>query len=161
MEIIQKRQRTYLRKNPKSDFLKWWRVIRRYTCVRYNLTGPDLDMLLYLYSEGLFDYWTFQEYANCFGWDRGRFARLKENGWVHVWSKKNETEYKMYEVTRHGRHVIGNMYKMLCYDMEIPEHPTNNPLIGSKKYSDKVLAISVKKFNEEVRKQNPTKRIEY
>lgn len=161
MEIIQKTQRIYLRKEPKSDFLKWWRVIRRYTCIRYELTEPDLDILLYLYSEGLFDYWTFTEYANCFGWDRHRFSRLKENKWIHVWTKKKETEYKLYEVTRHGRHVCGNLYKMLNYQMEIPENPTNNPVAKRRRYSDKVLLLSIKKFNEEVRKQNPPKRIEY
>lgn len=161
MKIVKQLQRNYIRREPKSDFLKWWRVIRRYTCARYDLKSPDLDIILYLYSEGLFDYWTFTKYANCFGWDRHRFTRLKETGWIHQWSKKKDSEYKLYELTRHGRHVCTNLYKMLNYQMEIPEHPTNNPIMKKRTFSEKVLALSIKEFNEEVKKQNPQRRIEY
>lgn len=45
--------------------------------------------------------------------------------------------------------------------MEIPEHPTKNPVMKKRTFSEKVLAISIKKFNEEVRKQNPQRRINY
>jgi hypothetical protein len=118
-------------------------------------------MLLYLYSEGLFTYWDFQEYANAFGWDRHRFTRLKEDGWVHCWKEKHRGDHRLYEITRHGRHVCTNMYKMLNYEMQIPESTSKNPIMKKRTYSDKVLVLSIKKFNEEVRKQNPHKRIDY
>jgi hypothetical protein len=161
MKVVKQIQRNYTRREPKSDYLKWWRIIRRYTMIRYNLSTADLEMLLYLYSEGLFTYWDFQEYANAFGWDRHRFTRLKEDGWLHCWKEKHRGDHRLYEITRHGRHVCTNMYKMLNYEMEIPESTSKNPIMKKRTYSDKVLVLSIKKFNEEVRKQNPHKRITF
>ncbi len=161
MKVVKQIQRNYTRREPKSDYLKWWRIIRRYTMIRYDLSTADLEMLLYLYSEGLFTYWDFQEYANAFGWDRHRFKRLKEDGWVHCWKEKHRGDHRLYEITRHGRHVCTNMYKMLNYEMQIPESTSKNPIMKKRTYSDKVLVLSIKKFNEEVRKQNPHKRIDY
>jgi hypothetical protein len=53
------------------------------------------------------------------------------------------------------------MYKMLNYEMEIPESTSKNPIMKKRTFSDKVLVLSIKKFNEEVRKQKPQRRIEY
>jgi hypothetical protein len=52
-------------------------------------------------------------------------------------------------------------YKMLNYEMEIPESERRNPIMKKRTFSEKVLAISIKKFNEEVRKKNPQRRINY
>jgi transcriptional regulator of NAD metabolism len=53
------------------------------------------------------------------------------------------------------------MYKMLNGEVPIPETPQNNPVMKKKVYSEKVLAIGIKKFNEEIRKNNPLKRFDY
>lgn len=161
MKIKKQIQRHYIRREPKYDFLKYWRIVRRYTCIRYDLSTADLELLLYLYSQGLFNYSEFEEYSNFFGWDRRRFKRMKNNGWIHCWREKTETEYRLYEITSHGRHVCTNMYKMLNGEVPIPETPQNNPVMKKKVYSEKVLAIGIKKFNEEIRKNNPLKRFDY
>lgn len=154
-------QKNYIRKEPALDYLKWWRVIRRYTCIKHDISSPDLDIILYLYSEGLFNYWKYKEYSNSFGWDKGRFKRLKEKGWIHCWIKRGDDGYRLYEVTRQGRTMCTYMYKMLNYEMEIPESERRNPIMKKRTFSEKVLAISIKKFNEEVRKKNPQRRINY
>lgn len=161
MKVRKQIIRNYIRTEPSNDYLKWWRVVRRYTCIKHDITSPDLDIMLYLYSEGLFTYWDFKEYANCFGWDKGRFKRLKDNGWIHCWKEKHRGDHRLYELTRHGRTVCTYMYKMLNYQMEIPESTRRNPVMRKRTFSEKVLAISIKKFNEEVRKRNPGRRVEY
>jgi hypothetical protein len=150
-----KKIKKYQRREPKYDFLKYWRIIR------YDLSTADLEMLLYLYTQGIFTYYEFAEYGNFFGWDRKRFKRLKENGWIHCWQNKRNGEYRLYEITRHGRHVCTNMYKMLNGDMLIPETSQNNPVMRKKRFSEKILALGIKRFNEEVKESRGEIRVEY
>lgn len=154
MEIKQRRRKTYDRREVKSDYMKYWRTIRRYIQVKYDLSEPDLDVLMFLYSEQLFTYYKFLEFANDMSWDRERFKRLKDNEWIHMYSDKYRGQYRLYELTRKGRHVITKMYKHLSMELEISEVPKNNPVFNRARFSDRTLATSITKFNEEVRKKN-------
>ena len=54
-----------------NDYLKYWRVIRYFIKAKYDLTTADLDMLLFLKSEGRFDkdkFDDFNEMAIQFGY---------------------------------------------------------------------------------------------
>ena len=51
---VQKRKPT-TRRIPTHDYLKYWRVIRYWVKAKYGLSTPDLDMLLFLYSEEMFN----------------------------------------------------------------------------------------------------------
>ena len=55
-------------KSNRSDYLKYWRVIRQYVKVRYGLNQADLDMLLFLYSEKYFGKDKFQEFNELLSW---------------------------------------------------------------------------------------------
>jgi hypothetical protein len=65
-----------------DDYLKYWRVIRQYIKARYELSQADLDMLLFLYSEGYFGKDKFREFAQLVSWDVNRFDRLLTQGWI-------------------------------------------------------------------------------
>ena len=56
-------------KSNTDDYLKYWRVIRQFVKVKYNLSQSDLDILLFLYSEKYFDRGKFDEFDNILGWD--------------------------------------------------------------------------------------------
>ena len=71
-------------KSNQDDYLKYWRVIRQFVKIKYELTQADLDMLLFLYSEKYFDKDKFEEFDTLLGWDRSRFERLKQQGWIQV-----------------------------------------------------------------------------
>jgi len=45
-----------------NDYLKYWRVIRYFIKAKYNLTQGDLDVILFLNSEGYFDKAKFDEF---------------------------------------------------------------------------------------------------
>jgi len=161
MKVKKQIQKRYIRREPVSDYLKWWRVIRRFNCIKHDISSTDLDVVLYLYSESLFTYWDFVEYCQILGWDRKRFRRLIDDGWIHCWRNKKNGEHRLYELTRKGRHMCTYMYKTLNYESCIPETTKNNPVMRKKKFSEKVLAHSILRFNEEVRKRNPSVRIDY
>ena len=72
-------------KERKYNFLKYWRIVKYYIKRKYDLSEPDLEMLLYLYDEGRFDMNAFKEYSNIMHWDRNRFWKLKKRGFINIW----------------------------------------------------------------------------
>jgi len=114
-------------KSNRSDYLKYWRVIRQYVKVRYGLNQADLDMLLFLYSEKYFGKDKFQEFNELLSWDEKRFNRM-----------------------------IGSIYKKLNGE-EIPMTMTNNPMfLKNVDYSDKVYRNMIKYINAEARRARLT-----
>lgn len=58
----------------KSNYLKYWKLIKRYVKLRYNLTEPKLDMLLFLYSESYFTLKKIKEF-NKIGFSRNKYVQ--------------------------------------------------------------------------------------
>ena len=71
-----------------QDYLKYWRVVRYFIKKKYNLTTSDLEMLLFLKSEGRFSKENFQEFNELLSWDKSRFERLRQQGWIEVFRKR-------------------------------------------------------------------------
>ena len=80
----------------------------------YNIGVPDLEMLLFLYSEQIFNKTNFDEYNELFSWDAKRFKRLKKEGWIHVnGGREQGKETTLYELTYKAKRMINSMYKKL------------------------------------------------
>ena len=62
----------------KHDFLKHWRVVRYLIKKQYGLSQQDLELLLFLYSEGRFTKDDFDWYSTIVSWDIRRFIKLKK-----------------------------------------------------------------------------------
>ena len=108
----------YPRKNttrtlPDHDFLKYWRVIRYWVKAKYGLGTPDLEMLLFLYSEQIFNKSQFKEYEEIMSWDVNRFGKLLKEEWIHVWRKRNGKEATLYELTYKSKRIINTIYKKI------------------------------------------------
>ena len=135
----------YDRKEPTNDYLKYWSVIRYWVKAKYGLTTPDLEMLLFLYSEQLFNKTDFKEYEELMSWDVNRFDRMLRDGWIHVWRKRKGNQATLYELTYKTRRIIDTIYKKLNGE-EISER---NPLFNKNvSYTDKVYRNAIKKINE-------------
>ena len=48
-------RKNYDRKEPTHDYLKYWRVVRFWVKAVHGISTPDLEMMLFLYSEEIFD----------------------------------------------------------------------------------------------------------
>jgi len=140
----------YDRVEPSHDYLKYWRIIRYWVKAKYGLTTPDLEMLLFLYSEHLFKKTDFKEYEEIMSWDVNRFDRLLRDGWIHVWRKRRGSETALYELTYKSKRIIDTIYKKLN-GQEISER---NPLFNKNvSYSDKVYRNAIKKLNKAIKQQ--------
>ncbi len=154
--IRQKRNDKYnisYEKERKYNFLKYWRIVKYYIKRKYSLSEPDLEMLLYLYDEGRFDMEAFKEYSNIMHWDRNRFWKLKEKGFINVWRKKNEVLNRrpIYELSVSSNRICNLVYKRLLLEEKISENPRINPVMKGNSYTDRVYRIAIKKMNQKIK----------
>lgn len=117
-------------KRKNTDYLKYWRLVRFYIKERYGLCQEDLDMMLFLYTEGYFRAKRFRDYEKIFPWDKERFFKLRKEGWIEIF--RNGTGKKgdatLYHLTNKGARVVTKLYKYLNGEEEIPEDPKKNPM---------------------------------
>jgi hypothetical protein len=137
----------------KSDYLKYWRVIRQFIKSKYGLTQADLDMLLFLYTEDYFSKDKFQEFNELLSWDVTRFDRLRRDKWIEVFRKNMGKRKALYTLSYKTKRMIDSLYKKLNGE-EIPTSPSKNPMFKRNvKYSDKVYRNFIKEMNASIRQQ--------
>lgn len=122
----------------KDDYLKYWRVIRYFVRAKYNLTQADLELMLFLRSEGYFDKDTFHKFNELLSWNTSRFARLLKDDWIKIIRKRSGPTKEVYSLTFKANRMLTSIYKKLSGE-EIPTTQANNPMYAKNvKYSDKV-----------------------
>lgn len=122
----------------KSDYLKYWRVVRYYVKSKYGLTTAELEMLLFLYSEGYFDRAKFDEFNQIMSWDIKRFEKLVSNGWIVYFRQPRRNIKAIYELSFKTKRMIDSVYKKLNGE-EIPVGEGSSSMFKRNvKYTDKV-----------------------
>ena len=139
--------------NPSHNYLKFWRVIRYWIKAKHGLGTPEIDMLLFLYSEEYFNKTKFKEFEQLMSWDESRFNILLRDGWIHVWRKGYGKNTTLYELSYKGKRVANTIYKKLNGE-EIAESPNVNPLFRKDAcYMDKIYRNSIKEMNKFIKQQ--------
>ena len=134
-------------KQPLNDYLKFWRVIRYYIKSKHQLSQADLDILLFLYSEGYFGQEAFDGYSELVSWEVGRFHRLKKEGWIEYFRKRRGHSRAIYQLSAKAIRVIKDIYRKLNGD-EIPTSLTANALFYKNvSYNDKVYRNMIIQMN--------------
>ena len=121
MKIQRKIRKVYERYQPKNDYLKYWKVVKQWAKVKYDVGTADIEMMLFLYSEGLFTQKQFEEYNEIMSWDRNRFHNLKKEKWIIVWRKRKGKEATLYELGFKGKRVCASIYRILNKEEIISE----------------------------------------
>ena len=136
-----------------SDYLKYWRVIRYWVKAKYNIGTPELEMLLFLYSEQMFTKSRFQEFETIMSWDTKRFNNLLRDGWLQVFRRRSGKNATLYELSYKGKSLIRTVYRKLNGE-EIGESPNINPLFRlDASYMDKMQRKMIKEMNEFIKQQ--------
>jgi hypothetical protein len=135
MKILTKVRKIYERSEPKNDYLKYWKVVKQWAKVKYNLGTADIEMMLFLYSEGLFNQKQFKD------------------KWIVVWRKRKGKESTLYELGFSGKRMCASIYKKLNMEETVSEDRRLNPIFNpNADYSKKVYRKIIKKMNKEVKK---------
>ena len=81
------------------NYLKYWKVVKHFIKAKYKISTPDLEMLLFLRSEKYVSKEQFDEFNDLFSWDKNRFERLKSQGWIQVFRKKEGNRRVLYKLS--------------------------------------------------------------
>ena len=154
MKIRRKLRRVYERYQPKNDYLKYWKVIKQWAKVKYDVGTADIEMMMFLYSEGLFTQKQFEEYNEIMSWDKNRFHNLLKDKWIIVWRKRKGREATLYELGFRGKRLCASIYKKLNMEETVSEDRRRNPIFDpNATYSHKVYRKIIKKMNQEIKKK--------
>jgi hypothetical protein len=135
------------------DYLKYWKVIRQFYKVKHGLTQSELDVLLFLFSEGYFDRDRFGDFDSLLAWDKDRFNKMLNDGWIEVFRKRMNGKKSLYQISDKGRNIVMDIYRKLNGE-EIPTSLSQNPMFQKNvSYSDKVYRNMVKDMNTFIRQQ--------
>lgn len=133
-----------------SKALKHYRIVRRWACRNYGLKDADLELLIFLDCEGLFNKADFKEDTYAYSWDNNRFSRLLRDGWITVWRHGNKKlrQGSLYKVSLKTSQMLARIYKILTGEENIPTGASQN-VIKSKAYTDRMLQVAIRKINND------------
>jgi len=136
-----------------DNYLKYWRVIRKFAQVQYKLTQCDLDMLLFLYSEKYFGRDKFDEFDKLLGWDVMRFQRLVREEWIVKFRNQVGKRKALYKLTHKAESMIQSVYRKLSGE-EIPVSSVGNRIfMKNVPYTDKVYRDMIIEMNKIIKQQ--------
>jgi hypothetical protein len=145
--------KNYQRSEPRHDFLKYLRVVRYWVAKNYDLTYPELEMLLFLYSETLFSDRDIKKFQRIMNWDANRFNKLIEDDWIVLWRENTKTEKALYNVSFKGKKLMAEVYKRLNMEKEITTDPRQNKVFSKDAgYMDRGYQKMIKEMNEAVKR---------
>jgi hypothetical protein len=122
------------------QLFKYYRLVRKWACKSYGLSDADLELLIYF---DCIKYFTRNDYINgtyLMSWDKKRWERLRNDGWIDVWRNRNRTtiKYSIYTTSFKTKHLITRIYKILLGQEDIPISESN-VFYKNKSYTDKVF----------------------
>ena len=134
-------------KTTPNDYLKFWRVIRYYYKAKFQLIQADLDIILFLYSEGYFGKEKFDEFAELVSWEVGRFKRLHKEGWIETFRRRGPNGRALYQLSYKATRLVLDIYRKLSGE-EIPTSISANPMfLKNVSYNDKVYRNMIVEMN--------------
>jgi len=136
----------------KDDYLKYYRIVRYFMQAKHNLSQAEIETLIFLRSEKYFTMKNFEVFNEIFVWDKERFNKLRDNGWI-VEFPKRKLSRQMYELSFKAKRMVTEIYKILD-GQPISEVQKNNPLFAARvPYTHKVYRNAIKEMNEFRRQQ--------
>ena len=138
----------------KVDFLRNYRLVRKWACKTNELQDADLELLLYLDPLIYFTRQDFIDGTLFYSWDRKRFYRLQKDGWIekmHDRVDNGNKGHNKYKVSTKGKQMIRRIYRILIGEEEIPESSRRNSIMKGNSFSDKMYKQAIMKMNRQKR----------
>ncbi len=131
----------------KRDYLKYWRVIRYWVKAIHGLSQNDIDVLLFLNSEGRFQKVDFERFAKLLPWSTYRFHNLLRDGWIELYGKR-------YGKNRYQLSMKAERAAFELEGQEISVTTRKNPMFKkSVSYTDKVYRDMIIEMNDYIKEQ--------
>ena len=121
------------------QLLKYYRLIRKWACKTYDLKEEDLELLIYLDCKNRFTRNEFIDGSYTMSWDKNRWERLRQDGWIEVWRHRNRTtiKYSIYKTSFKCSQLISRIYRIMLAQEDLPTSE-RSVFYNNKSYTDKV-----------------------
>ena len=135
---------------PALNFLKYWRIVKYWAKRKYNISEADLEVILFLYDEGLFTRRQFRNFTSLLSWDNNRLNDFLKKGYIILWRdhKGYKQRAKLYKLSVASKRMCSSIYKKLLQIEKIPENSVNNPIFAGKNSTDKIYRRLIKEMNQ-------------
>ena len=121
------------------NLFKYYRLVRKWACKTYDILDADLELLIYLDCKDHFTRNDFIEGTYTFSWDKARWDRLRQDGWIDVWRHRNRTtiKYSVFKTSYKAKRLITRMYNIMLGEEDMPTTEASK-FYKNKTYTDKV-----------------------
>ena len=132
------------------NLLKHYRIVRKWACKNNEINDADLELLIYLDCLEFFTRHDFEEGSFSYSWDKKRWDKLLQQGWIVVWRNRNNTtqKYNIYKVSFKCKQLISRMYRIMLGEEDLPTSHRNK-LTKRQSYTEKVLMRSIENVNKD------------
>ncbi len=131
------------------NLLKHYRIIRRWASKNNDITGAEVELLIYLDCIDLFTIKDFKLGTYSYSWNKKRWNKLIKNDWIVVWRYRNRTtqKYNIYKISFKAKQLINKIYKIMFGYEDIPTSERRNIIMRKNTYSNNVLRTSIYNVN--------------
>tara|TARA_R110001632_G_scaffold228173_1_gene363179 strand:+ start:2596 stop:3036 length:441 start_codon:yes stop_codon:yes gene_type:complete len=121
------------------NLFKYYRLVRKWACKTYDILDADLELLIYLDCKDRFTRNDFIEGSYTYAWDKNRWERLRNDGWIDVWRHRNRTtiKYSVFTASPKAKRLITRMYRIMLAEEDLPIGRSSK-FYKNKSYTDKV-----------------------
>ena len=121
------------------NLFKYYRLVRKWASKTHGILDADLELLIYLDCKDHFTRNDFIEGTYTFSWDKARWDRLRQDGWIDVWRHRNRTtiKYSVFKTSYKAKRLITRMYNIMLGEEDMPITEASK-FYKNKTYTDKV-----------------------
>ena len=122
------------------NIFKYYRLVRKWACKTYGIKDADLELLIYLDCKKHFTRNEFMDGAYTYSWDKKRWDRLRQDGWIDTWRHRNSTtiKYSVFKTSVKCQQLISRIYRILLAQEDLPQS-SRSTFYKNKTYTDKVF----------------------
>ena len=132
------------------ELFKYYRLVRKWACKTYKLTDGELELLIHFDCIGRFTRNDYIKGTYIHSWDKHRWEKLRKEGWIEVFIKRNHTtvKYNVYKVSTKCTYLISRIYRILLGTEDLP---TSRRSVFNKNisYTDKVFNAAIESMNKD------------
>ena len=121
------------------SLFKYYRLVRKWACKTNNLTDAELELLVYLDCKGRFTRQEFIDGTYIMSWNKGRWDKLRKQGWIETWRHRNRTsiKYSIFKTSFKCSQLISRIYRILLGEEDLPVSD-RSVFYNNNSYTDKV-----------------------
>ena len=133
------------------QLLKYYRLVRKWACKTYKLKDADLELLIHFDCLGTFTRNDYIKGTYIYSWDKHRWERLRRDGWIEVYTKRNHTtiKFNVYKVSTKCKYIISRIYRILLGQEDLPVS-RRSVFNKNNSYTDKVFNAAIDTMNKDL-----------